>query len=174
MCKISVLMPTYNDASYIKDSISSIITQSYNNWELVIVDDGSTDDTAIIISSLNDYRIKYIYQNNLGQLNALNKASEFITGNIVTFLHSDDRLADNEVFSRFINYFSNEKYVDSFYSDLIVIDGKGKKRGIIKTCDVKSNIISKIILSRGSNYISDPFVARSSYYKNNIINNYII
>ena len=56
---ISIIMPTYNCAKFIKETIQSVINQTYENWELVIVDDCSNDNTEEIVASFNDKRIKY-------------------------------------------------------------------------------------------------------------------
>jgi len=61
-------MPTYNDEKYIKYAVDSVFSQNYEDWELIIIDDGSTDCTASIIKELNCNKIKYIYQENSGQL----------------------------------------------------------------------------------------------------------
>ena len=74
--KIYVLMPTYNDASSILDTLNSIIVQTYENWQLIIVDDGSKDDTKNIVNKFLkendlDNKIMYVYQDNADQLNAI-------------------------------------------------------------------------------------------------------
>lgn len=91
MKKISVLMPAYNARLYIKESINSILTQSYANVEVLICDDCSTDDTYQIISSLTDPRVKF-YKNeeNLGYLKTCNKLSELASGDYITFQDADD------------------------------------------------------------------------------------
>lgn len=79
-------MPTYNDQEYIGFSIESFLQQKYTNWELIIVDDASTDDTMIVVRGYNDFRIKHFRQEKNGdQLNSLIKASENATGKINKF-----------------------------------------------------------------------------------------
>ena len=73
---ISVILPTYNRAHLIKRSVESILNQTYENIELIIIDDGSTDNTKEVIESLNDKRIVYIYQKNQGCCAARNKGIE--------------------------------------------------------------------------------------------------
>ncbi len=64
---ISIIIPTYNRADLIERAITSVVSQTYTNWELLIIDDGSTDNTKSIIEKyLSDKRIKYIYQENKG------------------------------------------------------------------------------------------------------------
>jgi len=57
---VSIIIPVYNGEKYISDTIQSVIDQTYKNWELIIVDDGSTDNTAEIVKQFNDSRISYI------------------------------------------------------------------------------------------------------------------
>ena len=56
---VSIIMPTYNCAKFIKETIESVISQTYENWELVIIDDCSNDNTEEVVASFNDKRIKY-------------------------------------------------------------------------------------------------------------------
>ena len=89
---VSVIMPAYNAQKYIAESIESVIGQTYLNWELLIVDDGSTDDTASIIKQyqLNDSRIQYFYQESGRQGKAKNTAIKNSKGDYIAFLDSDD------------------------------------------------------------------------------------
>ena len=66
MIFFSIIIPTYNRAKFITNAINSVINQSYKNWELIIIDDGSTDNTAEVVRKIakNDTRIKYHYQKN--------------------------------------------------------------------------------------------------------------
>ena len=89
---ISIIMPTYNCAKYIGLSIESVLVQTYSNWELIIVDDFSSDNTKESINIyLNDKRIKYIkLDENKGAALARNKAIEVANGDYIAFLDSDD------------------------------------------------------------------------------------
>jgi teichuronic acid biosynthesis glycosyltransferase TuaG len=89
---VSIIMPTYNTEKYIRYSIESVISQTYLNWELIIIDDGSTDNTVIIVNEFikKDSRIRYIYQNNAKQARARNNGIENAKGTILAFLDSDD------------------------------------------------------------------------------------
>jgi len=74
--EITVLMPAYNAGKYIAEAITSVLKQSFSNFELLIVNDGSTDDTVRIIESFNDPRIVMIHQENKGIASALNAGLE--------------------------------------------------------------------------------------------------
>ena len=90
---VSIIMPSYNTAQYIAETIQSVINQTYQNWELIIVDDCSSDDTDIVVGKIKDPRIKYIKnQRNSGAAVSRNRALRMANGRWVAFLDSDDLL----------------------------------------------------------------------------------
>lgn len=93
----SIIIPTYNRANFICTAIESVIGQTYKNWELIIVDDGSTDNTKEIISSYNNDRIRYIYQENQERSIARNNGINNARGEYICFLDSDDYFLDNHL-----------------------------------------------------------------------------
>lgn len=97
--KISVLVPTYNNGKYIKNCIKSIQAQDYENIEIIIIDDGSTDNTRAIIQDMqnDDARIKYYFQHNSGISVARNNAIKKATANYIIFVDSDDEISRNHV-----------------------------------------------------------------------------
>lgn len=92
---ISVCMPAYNAELYIAEAVRSVIDQTYQNWELIIVNDGSSDQTGNIAESFTDARIKVIHQNNRGQCAAANKAFSFSKGDYIKYFDADDILSPN-------------------------------------------------------------------------------
>lgn len=87
---VSVVMPTYNGSKYIKRAIESILGQTYTNFEFLIIDDGSTDNTAEIIHSFNDKRIEYIYQENKGPASAYNAGFKNASTDFIFIMDHDD------------------------------------------------------------------------------------
>lgn len=89
---VSVIMPAYNASAFIETSIESVLAQTYSQWELIVVDDGSTDDTAIIVKRLanKDARIHYIWQKNGKQGKARNRGLQEAKGTWISFLDADD------------------------------------------------------------------------------------
>ena len=87
---VSVIMPAYNASQYISQAIGSMLGQEYAYWELLVIDDGSTDDTADIVKGYNDPRIRYFYQKNHGQAAALNRGLDLAQGDYITTLDVDD------------------------------------------------------------------------------------
>ena len=89
---VSIIMPAYNAEKYIADSIRSVLAQTYQNWELIVVDDGSNDRTAAIVHEFvgRDRRIKYLFQENGRLGKARNTGIRNSMGSLVAFLDSDD------------------------------------------------------------------------------------
>ncbi|MBF0465061.1 MAG: glycosyltransferase [Nitrospirae bacterium] len=88
--EISVVMPAYNHENYVADAIDSVLLQTFKNFELIIVNDGSTDGTADVIKQYNDPRIRYYYQKNGGSHDAINKGISLARGDYVAIINSDD------------------------------------------------------------------------------------
>ena len=89
--KVSVIIPTYNYARFIEDCLNSVLSQTYKNLEIIVVDDGSTDNTKEVLSAYGD-KIKYIYQENSGLSASRNTGIKNATGKYIQFLDSDDFL----------------------------------------------------------------------------------
>lgn len=87
---VSVLLPTYNRAQYLAQALESALNQSYQDVEVIIVDDGSEDDTANVVGTFSDTRVRYIYQSNRGVSAALNTAWHTARGDYCAMLGSDD------------------------------------------------------------------------------------
>lgn len=87
--RVSVIIPTYNRAGMVKESIDSVLSQTYPNIELIVVDDGSTDDTREILATYGD-QIVTVFQNNGGAGKARNAGLKIATGDLIAFLDSDD------------------------------------------------------------------------------------
>lgn len=170
--KISVIIPTYNGAKTIIRTLQSVIMQNYSNWEVVIMDDGSTDDTQIVIQRFldnNKLPIRYYRQQNQDQLNAIKHALPYITGQVVYILHSDDVLHSNDVFKLGISSLQNES-CDGVFVDLQEIDAQNIP---IKTVKTKSYYLNdatliKAALANGRN----PFVD-FAFWQRNSFENYV-
>ncbi|PLX70670.1 MAG: hypothetical protein C0602_03940 [Denitrovibrio sp.] len=96
---ISVILNNYNYSRYIAEAITSVLEQSYANFELIIVDDGSTDNSKEIIEQFakKDSRIKLCFKENGGQASAFNAGYEAAKGDIICFLDSDDYFAPEKL-----------------------------------------------------------------------------
>jgi len=87
---LSVLLPTYNLSHYLGCAISSILCQSYKNFELLIIDDGSTDNTTDIVHSFNDSRIKYLYKRHTGLSDTMNYGLRLAKSDWIAIMEADD------------------------------------------------------------------------------------
>lgn len=88
--KVTVILPTYNRRGMVGDAIESVLCQSQKKFELIVVDDGSTDDTDIIVQRFNDRRLKYIKCHHIGRSAARNIGLNIAKGEYIAFIDSDD------------------------------------------------------------------------------------
>lgn len=96
--KISVILPAYNCANYLQESLKSILNQSLDCFELIVIDDGSTDDTARIINNIQDKRLKALKNtNNKGLIYTLNRAIQEADGDFIARMDADDIAAPNRL-----------------------------------------------------------------------------
>ena len=86
---VSVIIPVYNSAKYIQKAIDSVLDQTYSNYEIIVVDDGSTDETRQKLQSYQN-KIRYVFQENQGSATARNTGIKLAKGDLVAFLDSDD------------------------------------------------------------------------------------
>ena len=129
---VSIIMPSYNTASYIKETIQSVLNQTYQNWELIIVDDCSADNTDEVLGTIKDPRIRYFKNDkNSGAAVSRNKALREARGQWIAFLDSDD-LWMPEKLEKQIHFMEKNDYSFS-YTNYEEIDVEGKKTGIIVT-----------------------------------------
>lgn len=110
--KVSIVLPTYNGSKYIRKSIQSIIDQTFNDWELIVVDDCSSDDTSEIIKSFNDNRIVYTRNGvNCKLPRSLNRGFVLATGEYLTWT-SDDNFYKVDAIEKMVNALENNPNVD--------------------------------------------------------------
>jgi glycosyltransferase involved in cell wall biosynthesis len=117
--KISIIIATYNSELNILCSLKSILEQSYNDYEIIIVDGASTDKTLKIVQDLcvefSDIRI--LSEKDFGIYDALNKGINLATGDVIGFLHSDDKFGSSKILSEVVNEFDKSK-IDGVYGNL--------------------------------------------------------
>jgi len=89
--RVTVIVPTYNRAGYLAEAIGSVLAQTFDDFEVVVVDDGSTDGTAALVGAFDDARVRYLYQDHRGISAAMNAGVRSARGDYVARLDSDDR-----------------------------------------------------------------------------------
>ena len=129
--KVSIVMPSYNTSEYIAQSIQSVLNQTYRNWELIIVDDCSTDDTDEAVNPfLSDSRIRFFKnEKNSGAAISRNKALRVAKGKWIAFLDSDD-LWLPEKLEKQIRFMETNHFHFS-YTNYSEIDSDGASRGVV-------------------------------------------
>lgn len=128
MPTVSVIMPAYNHEQFIRQAIASVQNQSLRDWELIVVDDGSTDGTAQIVTTIGDPRIFYRYQHNQGCPAALNTGLQKARSQFVTILASDDLLLP-EALSTLHKTLEEHEEADVVYGDGYIVDEQGQVVG---------------------------------------------
>ena len=126
---VSIIMPSYNTAPYIKETIQSVLNQTYTNWELIIVDDCSTDNTDEVLETIKDNRIRYFKnEKNSGAAISRNKALREAKGQWIAYLDSDD-LWMPEKLEKQIKFMEKNGYAFS-YTNYEEIDVDSNKTGV--------------------------------------------
>lgn len=125
----SVIMPIYNVESYIQEAIDSVLNQSYKNFELLCINDGSTDTSEDIVSQYNDSRIRLISQKNRGLSGARNTGINHAQGNYIAFLDSDDYWRKDKLSSH-IKHFQQDESLCVSYSASAFVDENSNIMGI--------------------------------------------
>ena len=128
--KVSICIPTYNRKEYLRQTINSVLVQTYKNYEIVIVDDGSTDGTEEMIKNL-DFPITYHWQENGGDAAARNKLIELAKGDYISFIDSDDLLMPDTI-KRMVKAIQTETEDTIVYGSYYRIDQDGNIYGKCK------------------------------------------
>ncbi|WP_342243638.1 glycosyltransferase family 2 protein [Pseudomonas sp. OTU5201] len=115
--KVSVVIPCYNYARFLTRTIECLRQQSYENWEAIIVDDGSTDGTETVASGLmaEDFRVRYVRQSNAGTSAAKNTGIRLAQGDFILFLDADDLITPDKLRAH-IEHFESNPHIDISYS----------------------------------------------------------
>ncbi len=156
--QFSIVVPTFNYANYLKNNLDSLFQQNYKDFEVILVDDGSTDHTKTIASEYShQYReqFHYIYQQNAGPAAARNNGLKQAQGDYIIFLDSDDALKDQAL--NILAKAINEHHVDLIIGRHITISAQGKRKEsisnrITNNCEYNfsSYIRKKISLANGA------------------------
>jgi glycosyltransferase involved in cell wall biosynthesis len=121
--QVSVVIPAYNQAQYLAEAIDSVLVQTYRNFEIVVVDDGSVDDTREVVQRYGT-AVRYIFQANQGLAGARNTGIDYANGALIALLDSDDRWLPNFL-ERVLILTDNEPEAAVYYSGWQFIDANG-------------------------------------------------
>lgn len=177
--KFSIIMPTYNDAETIVNAIESVVKQEYDRWELVIVNDGSTDDTLNIVNNylktVDSKNIVLLSKENGDQLNAIKFGAGHITGDVVYILHSDDEFSNDQVLKRVNDVFC-ENSIDAVIPRFLpIINENGERNRVIKVNSYKNNpkTLGVMALRFGENIYIDMAFVRKEIFEKEYFYNYL-
>ena len=140
--KISICIPTYNRRKYLKETIESVLAQTYKDYEIVIVDDGSTDGTEQVLKEAG-YPVRYYWQQNSGDAAARNKLVELAQGQYIAFLDSDDLLIPDAI-ERMTRAVAAESKEVIVYGPYLRIDENGQVFGKCKRKLYSGNITGRL------------------------------
>ena len=130
MVKVSVIVPVYNGEKYIREAIDSVLNQSYKDFEVIVIDDGSKDNTLSIIKEY-DGKIRWKSQENKGQASATNEGVKMAEGEYVAYLDADDVCMPERLEVQ-VKYLDNHPNVGLVYSGYYQINGAGEVKRIVK------------------------------------------
>jgi len=160
---VSIIIPCYNAEGYIQATINSVLVQSHDSFELILIDDGSTDNSRNLINNINDSRIHYFYKENEGVSIARNYGLKKAKGEFILFLDADDLLSPNFLKDRILSL-SNSEAVGCA-SAVVLIDKDGEE--LKKTTKYTAVNKSIQILDFHTDIITCPssYVFKSSFLK---------
>jgi glycosyltransferase involved in cell wall biosynthesis len=162
MVTVSIILPCYNGAKWIERAIQSILAQTEADFELIIVDDGSTDNSkALITSFLHDERIRYVYQKNQGFSGAINRGIIESRGQLIGFIGQDDIWLPNKIEIQ-LKYLVAHPQISLVYSPYYTIDSEEQLLSTVKSpkFSSKQKRIYKLFLN---NYIGFETVLVKKY-----------
>ena len=153
MPKLSIVTPSYNQGQFIKATIDSILSQDFTDFEYIIMDGGSTDETLDILRSYNDPRLTWVSEPDNGQTDAINKGLAKATGDYFAYLNSDDVYKPG-AFRQIVEYFETHSDVDMVFGDCEVIDENGDFQSLRKSrpYDIKDFLMLKFQMSQPSTF----------------------
>jgi len=121
---VSIIVPTYNRSAFIGEAINSVLQQTFSDFELIVIDDGSTDSTGEIVDAFKDERLVFIQQENAGRSAARNRALATARGKYIAFLDSDDTYLRDKL-ERQVNFMEAHPEIGMIYTSAKCIDAEG-------------------------------------------------
>ncbi len=122
--KISVIIPLYNHEKYINEAVYSVLEQTFSDFELIIINDGSNDGSEEVVKKIKDKRIKYYYHENKGAHNTINIGIKLAKGEYISILNSDDVYYTNR-FEEFLKILEDNNSINAVFSHIEFINDQG-------------------------------------------------
>jgi glycosyltransferase involved in cell wall biosynthesis len=166
MPKVSVIVPAYNQSRYVEAAVRSALTQTCDDLEVVVVDDGSTDDTSSVVQAIADPRLRYVYQENRGLSGARNTGIRHARGEFLTFLDADDLFLPDKL-EVLLAAFARRPELGLVAGQAILVDQDGRRIGEIfdrPLPDDPSDLLLGNPLHVGSVLLRKSWQARIGYF----------
>ncbi|MCA1469234.1 glycosyltransferase [Bradyrhizobium sp. IC3195] len=144
---VSIVMAAYNASRYLRESVDSILAQTFRDFEFVIIDDGSTDDSAAIIASYADQRVRLISHAHAGLVASLNRAVSEARAPLIARMDADDRALPNRL-ARQVAFLDNNPEIDILCTDVFIIAAEGKRVGQQVQLGVNNGLVRDGLLHR--------------------------
>lgn len=157
---VTVLIAMYNEARYIEEAVKSVLSQSYQDYEILIIDDGSTDRSGEIISKINDDRIRIVKKQNTGVAHSRKIGVESAKGKYIAILDADDLFMPNRLSSQ-VEYLNNNLMIGGIAGEAIFITQDDKVIGKTNNYRLASNYI-EALASKETGFIHTSFMFRKN------------
>lgn len=131
MVKVSIIIPVYNGERYVSEAIDSVLNQTYKDFEIIVIDDGSKDDTLNILRMYGE-KIRWESQENKGQASAINEGIKMAKGKYIAYLDADDVCLPERLKIQ-VKYLDEHPDVGLVYADFYQTDENGKIRRAVKS-----------------------------------------
>ena len=165
MPRVSVIIPTYNRSNLAKGAVENVLQQSYTDFEILVVDDGSTDDTASVFKQISDDRVRYYHKPNGGQSSARNLGIVKSNGEYIAFLDEDDLWPDDYL-RTVINQLDVKKDYGATYTRVIELHPDGSKKELSTSKRYRSGWITKYYFDFSPCLMPSATCFRKSVWKN--------
>jgi teichuronic acid biosynthesis glycosyltransferase TuaG len=160
---VSVVIPVYNHQEFVGDAIESVLAQNYNSLEVLVVDDGSTDNTATVVRNFGN-RVRYFYKNNGGTSSALNVGIKCARGTHVCWLSSDDMFLPTKI-QKQIKLFENHPGLGMVYTDWYETDEQANIKKLFRSPDLLTRNQAALTLLKGNCINGSTVMIKSDCFK---------
>lgn len=161
---ISIITPFYQAEKYLETAIRSVLNQTHENWELLLINDGSTDLSKEIVQSFSDSRIRYFEQENKGVSAARNVGLKNLTGEYFCFLDADDFLTENSLQTRYMT-FQSDPTITFVDGKVLKMDSKLKSVKKLWKPSIKGSPFYDLIKLAGASFFGPTWMIKSKQAK---------
>ncbi|WKV13431.1 glycosyltransferase family 2 protein [Marivirga harenae] len=165
---ISIIIPFYQAEKYLNEAIESVFNQTHENWELLLINDGSTDNSKKIALSFNDKRIRYFEQENNGVSSARNRGLKNIRGHFFCFLDADDVLTITSLEHR-LKVFEDKPEVTFVDGQVVRMNSHLNVIYNVWTPSFSGNPLTDLVKLTGKSFFGPTWMVKSSYAKDTLL-----